>query len=130
MITASEVQQVEAKRRNMKKETYKHILGIFDKKIRNAVNLGFSSVKLEIPIFVWGFPTYTISSAMPYLRRQLEKLGYTVQDGDNLFIVTWGRKKMASENTAAADEEGLPSLVNLRKIAKKITQQTRNGGNR
>ena len=130
MISAKEIQQIEAHRRNLKKETYKHILEQFDKKIRTAVGLGFSHVNLEIPAFVWGFPVYNISAAAVYLKRQLEKLGYTVTQDGHLFKLTWGRSQLIQQEAYDIDEEDLPSLINLRKIAKKITQQDRNGGNR
>jgi len=130
MITAQEIQQLEAHRRNLKKDTYKHILETFDKKIRSAVAMGFSHVILEVPSFVWGFPIYSIDSAAAYLKRQLLNLGYTVVQTGNHFKVTWGRAPLAQPQTSEIEDEDLPSLINLRKIASKIIQQDRNGGDR
>jgi hypothetical protein len=129
MITAQEIQQVEAQRRSVKKETYKHIMEQFDKKIRKAVRIGEKSATLEVPGFVWGFPLYDVISAAAYLERQLTNLGYNVKRSETILIVTWGKggiKAEAVENL----ERDLPSLVNLRKIAGKISQQDRNGGSR
>jgi hypothetical protein len=130
MITAHDIQQIEARRRNIKKDTYKHILELFDKKIRSAVALGFPHATMDVPPFVWGFPVYDIASAQAYLKRQLQKLGYTVQEQGNTLKVTWGKAQLAPISEGPDDEEGLPSLVNLRKIASKIIKQNRNAGNR
>ena len=130
MITAQEIQQIEARCRNLKKETYKHILGLFDKKIRSAVALGFPQASMDIPAFVWGFPVYNIDAATEYIKRQLKKLGYTVQQDGYALRVTWGRAQLAEGPVNEDDEEGLPSLVNLRKAASKIIRQDRNAGNR
>jgi len=130
MISAQEIQQIEAHRRNLKKETYKHILEMFDKKIRTSVSLGLPHAILEIPEFVWGFPVYNISSASVYLKRQLEKLGYNVEQSEYSFKVTWGRSQLVHQETHEGDDDDLPSLVNLRKIATKIIQQKRNAGGR
>jgi len=130
MITAKDIQQIEAHRRNLRKDTYKHILETFDKKIRSAVAMGFPQVFLEIPTFVWGFPMYNLESAAAYLKRQLEKLGYTVVRTDNAFRVTWGRAQLVQPEENPDDEVDLPSLINLRKIASKIIQQDKNGGGR
>ena len=128
MITAQEIQQLEAHRRNLKKETYKHILETFDKKIRSAVAMSFPKVLLEVPSFVWGFPMYNIDSAASYLKRQLVNLGYTVKQNDYVFEVTWGKAQLIKPEMNDIDEEDLPSLINLRKIASKIIQQSKNGG--
>jgi len=128
MITAQEIQLVEAQRRSVRKETYKHILEQFDKKIRKAVRIGQKSVLLEVPTFVWGFPMYDHGSATLYLERQLDKLGYKVNRNAHYLAISWGKSRGDEKPPLENVEEDLPSLVNLRKIASKISQQNRNGG--
>ena len=130
MLRAQDIQLIENNRRSRRKETYKYILETFDKKIRNCVQLGISHVLLEVPSFVFGYPFFDHEAAIVYLKRQLENLGYKVTRTDHVFVVTWARAAPISEHTEPDSDEGLPSLMNLRKIASKIIQQDRNGGRR
>ena len=130
MLRAQEIQQIETQRRNIKKETYKHILETFDKKIRSCVSLGISHVLLEVPPFVIGFPFFEQEAATIYLKRQLENLGYKVNRTEYALVVSWSKAPMVSSKTVPEPDEDLPSLMNLRKIASKIIQQDRNGGSR
>lgn len=129
MLRAQEIQQIETQRRNIKKETYKHILETFDKKIRSCVNLGISHVLLEVPSFVFGYPFFDHDAATVYLKRQLENLGYKVNRTEYALVVSWSKAPPAKPS-APEPEDDLPSLMNLRKIASKIIQQDRNGGSR
>jgi len=130
MLRAQEIQQIETHRRNIKKETYKHILETFDKKIRSCVNLGISHVLLEVPSFVFGYPFFDHDAATVYLKRQLENLGYKVNRTGFVLVVSWSRGLAAPKKPEVEPEDDLPSLMNLRKIASKIIQQDRNGGSR
>jgi hypothetical protein len=130
MLRAQDIQLIENNRRSRRKETYKYILESFDKKIRNCVQLGISHVLLEVPSFVFGYPFFDHEAAIVYLKRQLENLGYKVTRTDHVFVVTWARAAPISEHPEPDSDEGLPSLMNLRKIASKIIQQDRNGGRR
>jgi Family of unknown function (DUF5759) len=129
MLRANEIQVIETRRRNIKKETYKHILENFDKKIRSCVSLGISHVLLEVPPFVIGYPFFEQDTATVYLKRQLENLGYKVNRTGYILVVSWS-KASASTKPVPEQDEDLPSLMNLRKIASKIIQQDRNGGSR
>jgi Family of unknown function (DUF5759) len=132
MISASEVQMIESQRRRVRKETYQHILETFDKRIRSAVRLGYPHALVEVPPFVWGYPVYDVYKAADYLKRQLELLGYTVQQEDLVFIVYWKNAPVQEDEPLPADEEDetLPNLVNLRKIATKIIREKDNGEHR
>jgi len=131
MLRAQEIQKIETHRRNMKKETYKHILETFDKKIRSCVNLGISHVLLEVPSFVFGYPFFDHDAATVYLKRQLENLGYKVNRTGYALVVSWSRAPAKPAAVSGPEpEDDLPSLMNLRKIASKIIQQDRNGGSR
>ena len=123
MIAASDIQAIENKRKKVKKETYKHILLQFDKKIRRAVNLGTSEVFLSVPSFVIGYPMYDTAHAAVYIKRQLELLGYNVTQSGTEFFLTWGKPKQVKEKPVVHEvyqDEDFPTLINLRKIANKL----------
>lgn len=134
MIRAEHIQQIEAKRRRHLKDTYRHILEIFTKKIKLCVSLGFRESYLDVPEFILGYPIYDHHHAIVYLKRQLELLGYTVYMHGVTLVVRWGKQKLkeekVQESTNPEDEETLPTLMNLRKMASKIIQDDRNGGHR
>ena len=132
MIRAEQVQQIEARRRRHLKDTYRHILEMFTKKIKLCVSLGIRESTLEVPEFILGYPIYNRDHAVKYLKRQLELLGYTVYMRGVTLVVRWGKQKLKEEKVQeeSIDEETLPNLMNLRKMASKIIQDDRNGGHR
>jgi hypothetical protein len=88
-------------------------------------------VVFEIPNFVVGFPMYDLQKCTEYIMRQLVMLGYTVNEvGSGHVYITWGKKKNTVPVEEPVDEESLPSLMNLRKIASKIIKEDRNGCHR
>ena len=123
MITAREIQNIEYQRKKVKKETYKHILEMFDKKIRKSVELGVSHVFLNVPPVVVGYPLYDVEHACRYLKRQMILLGYNVVDHGPEFYVTWGKPKPIEKEPVQVSEEDFPTFVNLRKVADKIQKQ-------
>lgn len=123
MITAREIQNIEYQRKKVKKETYKHILEMFDRKIRKSVELGASQVFLTVPPVVVGFPMYDVEHACKYLKRQLVLLGYNVVDHGPEFYVTWGKAKPIEVPIVQVTDEDFPTFINLRKVADKIQKQ-------
>jgi hypothetical protein len=122
-VTAKEMAALEKARQNVKKETYKALLDQFSRKIRTSHELGLKSALLTVPPFVVGFPRYDLPKAVPYLCRQLQKLGYTVDmSGPVSFRVRWDRRSRAVQEEPAEDQtmDLLPGLVNLQKMAQKI----------
>jgi len=133
MIRAEDIQLIEARRRKYLKDTYKHILELFTKKIKLGVSLGHKKIYLQVPEFLMGYPLYNHHDATLYLKRQMELLGYNVTLYDYILVVRWGKTKLKEEpeeNVEIQDDDMLPSLMNLRKMASKIIQEDRNGGNR
>ncbi len=119
MISVKDINQIQTKRVNVKKELYKQILTQFSKKIKLAVELGHTQVFLVIPEFVFGYPTFDRESATVYLKRQLELLGYTVNNYSQFQLyVTWEFKQEKEQ-----EMDILPSLVNLRKAADTIRKK-------
>jgi hypothetical protein len=131
VLSASEAQQLVTSRHKVKKELYKTIMDRFDRQIRTAISLGYTTARLEVPPFVFGFPLYDIEKATRYLTKQVENLGYTATQNNNIIIVRWGPAPAPVQQTEEQNEE-FPTLVNLRKIASKIknTNKKKNGGAR
>ena len=122
MINARDIVKIENKRREIKKETYKKIYEQFSRKIRQTVEFGQRQVFLTVPGFLIGFPTFDRDKATEYLKRQLERAGFTVaQTSSYEFHVSWGytkvKEKAPEEEESSFDD--LPNLVNLKKAANK-----------
>ena len=125
MISVQEIQKIEGVRKAIRKETYTKIYEQFSKRIRHHVELGLKSVTLSVPSFVMGCPTFDRSKAADYLVRQLKNGGFNVDRLSPTDIyVDWNikapKKKTEAEAEAAAEfDTGLPSLINLKKLAAK-----------
>lgn len=125
MISIQEIQKIENVRKTIRKETYTKIYEQFSKKIRHHVELGLKSVTLNVPSFVMGCPTFDRSKAADYLVRQLKNGGFRVDRLSPTDIyIDWNIKtsKKKSESRPEPEHEtdgGLPSLINLKKLAAK-----------
>lgn len=127
MISASEIAEREAARRNLRKETYKTILEQFSKKIKVASERREATATLVVPPFVIGYPMYPFDDALVYLRRQLVRSGYSVAQGleRGSFVVSWqgARPKTAPTSgppVASESDDLFSSLANLQKTAQQL----------
>lgn len=119
MISVKQINAIQDRKSNIKKELYKEILSQFSKKIKLCVELGHTQVFLTVPEFVVGYPTFDREFATKYMIRQLTLLGYHVTEYAQYNIyVTWVR-----QNTKEEEMDILPSLVNLRKAADTIRKK-------
>ena len=122
MINVKEIQEIENKRKRIKKEIYTKIYEQFCKKIRMSVEIGAKYTELSVPNFLIGYPTFDQSQAAVYLKRQLINAGFKVSStGSTEFRVSWVRDRSASSAPKPPDEDlgALPSLINLKKLASK-----------
>jgi len=133
MISASEIAERDRARRSIRKNTYKHILEQFSKKVQAASERREKSAILQVPPMVLGFPMYPYEEALWYLRRQLILAGYQVSQGleQGQYIVTWERpagsrpvhKPKESEGPTFQVEPGddlFSGLANMQKVAAKL----------
>jgi hypothetical protein len=132
MISAHEVAERDRARNAIRKNTYKHILEQFSKKVKAASERREKSVTLQVPPMVLGFPMYPYEEALWYLRRQLVLSGYQVSQGPEpgQYIVRWDRaaktapaKSEVSARFASATEPGddlFSGLANMQKVAAKL----------
>ena len=125
MISIQEIQKIEGVRKAIRKETYTKIYEQFCKRIRHHVELGLKSVTLSVPSFVMGCPTFDRTKAADYLVRQLKNAGFHVERLSTTDIhVDWNiktrKKKVSTHHEEVSEPDGgLPSLMNLRKLAAK-----------
>jgi hypothetical protein len=124
MLSAEDIQKIENKKKEIKKETYRRIFEQFSKKIKLSVEMGQKYAKLSVPPFILGYPTYDLSKAAVYLKRQLENSGFNVTMVDTITLeVTWSKNNKSVKNVKRPpepeDEYSLPSLINLKKLANK-----------
>lgn len=120
MINVKEIQEIENKRKKIKKEIYKKIYEQFCKRIRMSVELGSKSVELTVPNFLVGYPTFDQIQAGVYLKRQLVNAGFTVINTSfTEFRVSWVSRSSHKERPPPEEPEALPSLINLKKLASK-----------
>jgi Family of unknown function (DUF5759) len=127
MISAAEIAERERARRSVRKETYKNILEQFSRKIQACVERRERSATLQVPPLVLGFPMYPYEEALWYLRRQLERSGYQVQQGleQGQYIVRWDRPSVPrparkSETRSEPGDDLFSGLANMQKAAEKL----------
>jgi hypothetical protein len=126
MISVRQIQKIEESKRKVKKEIYKKILDQFSRKIQISVSASQKQVFLEVPMFLMGYPAYNIESAAVYLKRQLELGGFKVfRMSPTVFNVSWYTEKEKKEfrkpepAPPTFSEDDFPSLINLKKAAKR-----------
>ena len=119
MISINDINKIDEKRKQIKKEIYTKIYEQFSRKIKQCVELGHKQVFLTVPAFVIGCPTFDRCAAARYIARQFQLGGFTVQYiGEFDLYVTWIiPKKKSEKSTQEADETQFPDLMNLKKIA-------------
>jgi hypothetical protein len=124
-ITIQDIQKIEKSKQEIKKEIYKKIYDLLSKKIKNSVDLGQKQVMLRIPTYLLGYPTYDVARAGNYIERQFLRGGFIVHRISNVDIyVSWNIKnnekvKIKNDSESDFENESLPSLINLKKLASK-----------
>ena len=126
-ITVQDIQKIEKSKQDIKKEIYKKIYDQLSKKLKNSVDLGQKQVMLRIPTYLLGYPTYDVVRAGNYIERQFVRGGFIVHRISNVDIyVSWNLKnnkkekeKRKNDSDSDFENESLPSLINLKKLASK-----------
>ena len=123
MISVHDIHKIENARKAIRKETYTKIYAQFSKRIKYHVELGLKDVTLSVPSFVIGCPTFDRTKACDYLVRQLKNGGFNVNRVSATDIhVDWNTKHNVKKTISAPEPEeevGLPTLMNLKKLAAK-----------
>jgi len=119
MISINDVNKIDEKRKQIKKEIYKKIYEQFSSKIKQSVEFGHKQIFLTVPAFLIGYPVFDRGLAARYVARQFTLGGFTVQVlSDHEIYVSWYVPKKKKE-VKESDDGDFPNLMNLKKIANK-----------
>lgn len=121
MIHINDVNKIDEKRKQIKKEIYKKIYEQFSSKIKQSVEFGHKQIFLTVPAFLIGYPVFDRGLAAKYVARQFTLGGFTAQViSEYEMYVSWYVPKKKKEVIENGDEDGdFPNLMNLKKIANK-----------
>ena len=109
--------KIEKKRTDIKKQIYQKIFDQFTRKIKMSVELGQKQVFLQVPAFLFGFPTFDRAKATDYLKRQLDRSGFDVTKVDEYDLYVSWLKAGKPQKEPEQEPPELPNLANLRKLA-------------
>jgi hypothetical protein len=109
--------KIEKKRTDIKKQIYQRIFEQFTRKIKMSVELGQKQVFLQVPAFLFGFPTFDRAKATDYLKRQLDRSGFDVTKVDEYDLYVSWFKATSKPQKEPEESPELPNLANLRKLA-------------
>jgi hypothetical protein len=129
MINIAKIKKIEESKRQIKKEIYKKIFEQFSRKIQVSVDASQKQTILQVPSFLLGYPSYDVEKAGVYLKRQLELSGFQVEPiSPIVFNVSWYTTRQVKQQAPVYDpappsfsEEQFPSLINLKKAAKRYS---------
>jgi hypothetical protein len=134
MISAGDIAERDRARNAIRKNTYKHILEQFSRKVQAAAERREKYATLQVPPMVLGFPMYPYDEALWYLRRQLVLAGYQVEQGleTGQYIVRWAKAHKAAParsqrlDVAPMAEPGddlFSGLANMQKVAAQLRKK-------
>ena len=125
LVSVSELQQDEQRKKQIRKETYSKILDMISKKIKAKNELGEKRLIFVTPSFVMGCPSFDVGAATLYLERQIRNGGYTTAILSNdSFYIDWTPKAKPKEKESIRKERDVleddySGLINLKKYADK-----------
>ena len=132
MLSAKDLDERDKMKKDMKKEFYTRVLSQMCRKIDMYYTLGRTECILNIPEYIFGYPSYNIEQMTVYMHRQFKHLGYRASIlASGILHVAWGKPpKPKKEKTPTFQiEQDLPSFANLKKAAdslrKKYTSTTK-----
>jgi hypothetical protein len=127
LLSARELEERNQAKRSVKKELYTRILIQICRKIDLYHTLGKSECVVNIPEYVFGFPTFNMTQMTVYIHRQLLRLGYRASILTvGLLHTAWGPKKVPKKKKALQlhqQDDELPSLANLKKAADSLRKK-------
>lgn len=121
MISLDEIKKIQNERKNIKKEIYKRIYNDFSRKIKKAVEVGQDQIILKTPKYIFGFPSYDVSKATKYIKRQFDHSGFTTHIFyDDELYVSWAQTREPKRDEPVQEDDDFPTFVNLKKMANKL----------
>ena len=117
-LRVDEVQQIDHRKRELKKKLYTELYERASAKVRQVAELG-----LHEPSFLIGFPSFDLDKAAQYVERQFINGGFFTQLYENgQLFVSWypkSSKKVTKKPKPKEPENEFASLANLKKAADK-----------
>lgn len=123
MLDIHEIERLAQQKRSIRKECYKKIYEMCERKIKQCVSLGQRQLFFSVPGYVVGYPAVDRDAAARWVARQFQLGGFETQVMGCEVYVSWakaygGSKKTQEEEPVDEDIE-YPSFVNLKKTADK-----------
>jgi broad specificity polyphosphatase/5'/3'-nucleotidase SurE len=131
LVPAASLQKDKEKKKEVRKETYRKILELVSRKIKNAAEMNQVHIMVTIPPWVLGCPVYDLLLATNYIERQIKNGGYrTARINENSMYVNWDKDRRKShqehpetERHVLEEEFKIPSLINLKKVASRYQRE-------
>lgn len=125
LLSARDLEERNQAKKGVKKELYTRILVQICRKIDLYHTLGKTECIVNIPEYVFGFPTFDTTRMTFYIHRQIVRLGYRASILTVGVIHTaWGPKKKKKQIKKKEEEEDeLPNLANLKKAADSLRKK-------
>ena len=113
MLSISDVNKIDERRKQIRKEIYTRIYEQFVAKIKQSVELGCKQIFLQVPSFLVGYPSFDRQQAARYVSRQFLRGGFSVQlvSPTELYVAE------LHEKIEVDDDTDFPNLMNLKKLA-------------
>lgn len=90
MISVNDIKKSKKKKNDFKKTCFKHILELINNKIKLVSKTESKSTFYEIPLFIIGFPIYTVEEVVEYIIPKLEKKGFEISFlNPNFLFINW-----------------------------------------
>ena len=125
-LRVDEVQQIDHRKRELKKKLYTELYERASTKVRQVADLGLHETWVQVPSFLIGFPSFDLNKASQYVERQFINGGFFTQLYENgQLFVSWypktSKKKAGSRSRSEPKEpeNEFASLANLKKAADK-----------
>ena len=122
-LRVDEVQQIDHRKRELKKKLYTELYERASTKVRQVADLGLHETWVQVPSFLIGFPSFDVDKAAQYVERQFTNGGFFTQLYENgqLFVSWYPKtsKKVMKKSKPKEPENEFASLANLKKAADK-----------
>jgi hypothetical protein len=122
-LRVDEVQQIDHRKRELKKKLYTELYERASTKVRQVADLGLHETWVQVPSFLIGFPSYDVDKAAQYVERQfINGVFFTQLYENGQLFVSWypkTSKKKRSKTKSKEPENEFASLANLKKAADK-----------
>jgi len=121
MLDIHEIERLAQQKRSIRKECYKKIYEMCERKIKQCVSLGQRQLFFTVPGYVVGYPAVDRDAAARWVSRQFQLGGFETQVMGSEVYVSWARAytPRKREEEPEEDEVEFPSFVNLKKTADK-----------